>query len=62
MWTLLLDEPYQGFDRGSYLKFWQQLGQWRDVGKAVVVITHMLVSLERVDRVLELSAAERGTR
>ena len=62
MWTLLLDEPYQGFDRGSYIDFWNQLGRWRDAGKAVVVITHMLDSLERVDRVIELSAAERGVR
>jgi len=59
---LLLDEPYQGFDRGSYIDFWNQLGQWRDAGKAVVVITHMLDSLERVDRVIELSSAERGVR
>lgn len=59
---LLLDEPYQGFDRGSYIDFWQQVGQWRDAGKAVVVITHMLDSLPRVDRVLELSAVERESR
>jgi len=60
--VLLLDEPYQGFDRGSYIDFWHHLGQWRDAGKAVVVITHMLDSLERVDRVLELSATERSGR
>lgn len=59
---LLLDEPYQGFDRGSYIDFWHYLGQWRDAGKAVVVITDMLDSLDRVDRVLELSATERGAR
>lgn len=59
---LLLDEPYQGFDRGSYIDFWHQLGRWRDAGKAAVVITHMLDSLDRVDRVLELSAAEEGLR
>lgn len=53
--VLLLDEPYQGFDRGSYLDFWQQVGRWRDAGKAVVVVTHMLDSLDRVDRVLDLS-------
>jgi ABC-2 type transport system ATP-binding protein len=60
--VLLLDEPYQGFDRCSYIDFWHQLGRWRDAGKAVVVITHMLDSLERVGRVLELSATERATR
>ena len=59
---LLLDEPYQGFDRGTYIDFWQQLDQWRDAGKAVVVITHMLDSLDRVDRVLELSVSDGGVR
>jgi ABC-2 type transport system ATP-binding protein len=29
---------------------------WRDAGKAVVVVTHMLAELERVDRVVELPA------
>ena len=52
---MLLDEPYQGFDRGSYLDFWQHVGGWRDAGKAVVVITHMLNSLDRVDQVLDLT-------
>ena len=35
---LLLDEPYQGFDQGSYLDFWQQVYAWRDAGKGVVVV------------------------
>jgi ABC-2 type transport system ATP-binding protein len=60
--VLLLDEPYQGFDRGSYIDFWRYLGEWRDAGKAVVVITHMLDSLHRVDRVLELTPTERSGR
>ena len=40
--VLLLDEPYQGFDRGSYLDFWQQVWRWRAEGRAVVVVTHLL--------------------
>ncbi|HTK16364.1 MAG TPA: ABC transporter ATP-binding protein [Acidimicrobiia bacterium] len=51
---LLLDEPYQGFDRGTYVNFWDHCQTWRDAGKAVVVVTHMLAELERVDRVIEL--------
>jgi ABC-2 type transport system ATP-binding protein len=54
---LLLDEPYQGFDQGSYLDFWQQVGTWRDAGRAVVVVTHLLHDLQNVDRVLDLGAA-----
>ena len=52
---LLLDEPYQGFDRGAYVDFWHELWRWRDEGKAVVVVTHLLNQLDRVDLVLELS-------
>jgi ABC-2 type transport system ATP-binding protein len=54
--VLLLDEPYQGFDRGTYVNFWDHCRAWRDAGKAVVVVTHLLAELERVDRVVELPA------
>jgi ABC-2 type transport system ATP-binding protein len=55
---LLLDEPYQGFDRGSYLDFWEQVWQWRSEGRAVVVVTHLLDHLDRVDSVLDLGARQ----
>ncbi|MGL4742921.1 MAG: ATP-binding cassette domain-containing protein [Dermatophilaceae bacterium] len=51
---LLLDEPYQGFDSGSYIDFWQQVHAWRQAGKAVVVVTHMLHELYRADHVVDL--------
>lgn len=54
--VLLLDEPYQGFDHGTYVDFWDHCNVWRRAGKAVVVVTHMLAELERVDRVVELPA------
>jgi ABC-type nitrate/sulfonate/bicarbonate transport system ATPase subunit len=54
---LLLDEPYQGFDEGSYLNFWQQVFGWRDAGKAVVVVTHLLHDLQNVDQLLDLGGA-----
>jgi ABC-type multidrug transport system ATPase subunit len=54
--VLLLDEPYQGFDRGTYVNFWDHCARWRDQGRAVVVVTHMLAELERADRVVELPA------
>ncbi len=53
---LLLDEPYQGFDRGTYVNFWDHCETWRQAGKAVVIVTHMLAELARVDRVVELAA------
>ncbi|KAB2388438.1 ABC transporter ATP-binding protein [Actinomadura montaniterrae] len=54
--VLLLDEPYQGLDHGSYAGFWELAGTWRDDGKAVVVVTHMLAELWRADRVIEVAA------
>jgi ABC-2 type transport system ATP-binding protein len=53
--VLLLDEPYQGFDRGSYVDFWQHVDAWRHEGRAVVVVTHLLAELQRVDRVVDLT-------
>ncbi|GAA5184736.1 hypothetical protein GCM10023322_26880 [Rugosimonospora acidiphila] len=60
--VLLLDEPYQGFDRGTYVDFWQQVWRWRDNGRAVVVVTHMLNQLDLVDVVLDLTDASGGRR
>jgi ABC-2 type transport system ATP-binding protein len=51
---LLLDEPYQGFDEGAYLSFWNQIDGWRDRGRAIVIVTHLLMESERIDKVVEL--------
>ena len=53
---LLLDEPYQGFDRNSYVDFWDLVDRWRDAGKATLVVTHVLTELHRADRVIDLPA------
>lgn len=55
---LLLDEPYQGFDHGAYVDLWSQIDRWRDTGTAVLIVSHMLSELNRVDRVVELDAPE----
>ncbi len=47
---LLLDEPYQGFDHGTYVDFWDLVHDWRDEGMAVVIITHLLTETKRADR------------
>jgi ABC-2 type transport system ATP-binding protein len=52
--VLLLDEPYQGFDFGTYVNFWDLVDVWRQSGRVVVVVTHMLAELARVDHVVEL--------
>jgi ABC-type multidrug transport system ATPase subunit len=55
---LLLDEPYQGFDRGTYVNLWEQLWRLRDKGAAIVVVTHLLHQLDQVDLVLDLTKEE----
>jgi ABC-2 type transport system ATP-binding protein len=57
---LLLDEPYQGFDQGSYLDFWHHADAWRRQGRAVVIVTHLLTELHRADQVLELRNLTQG--
>ena len=52
---LLLDEPYQGFDHGAYVSFWEHVAGWQADGLAVVVVTHLLADSTLVDRVVELT-------
>jgi ABC-type multidrug transport system ATPase subunit len=53
--VLLLDEPYQGFDRGAYISFWEHVAGWQADGLAVVVVTHLLTDLTLASRVVELT-------
>jgi ABC-2 type transport system ATP-binding protein len=55
--VLLLDEPYQGFDHGAYVSFWEHVARWKDAGIGVVVVTHLLADQDLVDRVVELTIA-----
>ncbi len=57
---LLLDEPYQGFDRGAYVSFWEHVAGWQADGLAVVVVTHLLTDLALVDRTVELTIPGRA--
>jgi ABC-type multidrug transport system ATPase subunit len=52
---LLLDEPYQGFDHGAYISFWDHVGRWKTEGLAVVVVTHLLTDTNYIDRVIALT-------
>jgi ABC-2 type transport system ATP-binding protein len=55
--VLLLDEPYQGFDHGAYVSFWEHVDRWKAEGMGVVVVTHLLADRDLVDRVVELRVA-----
>ena len=53
---LLLDEPYQGFDRRSYDAFMAMLDHWRDERRAVVIVTHMIDDPAAYDQVIVLGS------
>jgi ABC-2 type transport system ATP-binding protein len=56
---LLLDEPYQGFDHGTYVNFWDLVEGWKDEGRAVIVVTHLLAELSLANRVIDLTGGVR---
>jgi ABC-2 type transport system ATP-binding protein len=53
--VLLLDEPYQGFDWETYLRFWDVAGDLRARGKAIVIITHLVFEQDRFDVLANLA-------
>ena len=57
--VLLLDEPYQGFDHGAYISFWEHVAGWKAEGRAILIVTHLLVDRTAADRVVELAIPSR---
>jgi ABC-type multidrug transport system ATPase subunit len=53
--VLLLDEPYQGFDWETYLRFWDVVRDLRARGKAIVIITHLVFDQDRFDVLADLA-------
>ena len=52
--VLLLDEPYQGFDWETYLRFWDLAGELRERGCAILVISHLVFDQHRFDQLYHL--------
>ncbi|MGW5140648.1 ATP-binding cassette domain-containing protein [Nocardia beijingensis] len=52
--VLLLDEPYQGFDWETYLRFWDLVARFRDSGGSVLVVSHLAYDTDRLDQVWRL--------
>ncbi|WP_329378883.1 ABC transporter ATP-binding protein [Streptomyces sp. NBC_01716] len=52
--VLLLDEPYQGFDWETYLRFWELATRLRDAGRSVLVVSHLAYDTERLDQLWRL--------
>ncbi|WP_309050564.1 ABC transporter ATP-binding protein [Streptomyces sp.] len=47
--VLLLDEPYQGFDWETYVRFWQLAVQLRTSAQSVLVVSHLAYDVDRLD-------------
>ncbi|WP_433544428.1 ABC transporter ATP-binding protein (plasmid) [Streptomyces sp. CA-294286] len=54
--VLLLDEPYQGFDWDTYLRFWDLARTLCDRGCAVLVVSHLAYDASRLDALYRLDA------
>jgi ABC-type multidrug transport system ATPase subunit len=52
--VLLLDEPYQGFDWETYLRFWDLAADLRARGCAILIISHLLFDQQRFDALYQL--------
>lgn len=55
---LILDEPYNGFDWDTYLRFWDYTHQLREEGCAILVITHLLTEKNQFDKVYNLKEGQ----
>ena len=53
--VLLLDEPYQGFDWETYLRFWDLVGDLRARRRTIVIITHLVFEQDRFDLLADLA-------
>jgi len=51
---LLLDEPYQGFDWETYLRFWDVVKELKESDRAVVIISHLIFEQKKFDHILHL--------
>ena len=55
---LILDEPYNGFDWDTYMRFWDYTYQLREEGCAILVITHLLTDKKQFDKVYNLEQGQ----
>jgi ABC-type multidrug transport system ATPase subunit len=60
--VLLLDEPYQGFDWETYLRFWDLVADLRSRRKAIVIITHLVFEQDRFDLLADLAGGRLAPR
>jgi ABC-type multidrug transport system ATPase subunit len=52
---LILDEPYNGFDWETYIRFWEFTKRLRNEGCAILIVTHLITEIERFDKIQNLA-------
>jgi len=60
--VLLLDEPYQGFDWETYLRFRDLVDELRARRKAIVIITHLVFEQDQYDLLADLAGGRLAPR
>lgn len=55
---LLLDEPYNGFDWETYLKFWEVSESLVDKGKGILTISHFINDRKQFDKIYKLEEGQ----
>ncbi len=51
---LILDEPYAAFDWQTYLYFWELAVEWRNRGKNIILVSHIIYDRSKIDTLFEL--------
>jgi len=51
---LLLDEPYQGFDYETFLRFWDLQNDLRERNKTILIVSHIIEDRSKLDRTITL--------
>ena len=51
---LILDEPYNGFDWDTYLKFWEYVGKLRNENCSLLIVSHFITEKQLFDRIFTL--------
>lgn len=51
---LILDEPYNGFDWDTYVKFWDYTEEYRALGGSILIVTHLVAEKSRYDNLYNL--------
>jgi ABC-2 type transport system ATP-binding protein len=55
---LILDEPYAAFDWETYLHFWEYVQELRELGKNVLIVSHLIYDPTMIDKRYRLENGE----